>query len=67
MPADWTIRFNSSGGATVTVPVDRDLAQWLCRQSVHIRTSVGIFVVRLLRRELLDHARKIQEQEARPR
>lgn len=59
MAADWTIRFNQQGSAVVTVPVDRDLAQWLCRQSVHANASVGIVVLRMLRFELLEHARKL--------
>lgn len=59
MAADESIRFHSYGGATVTILVDKDLAQWLCRQSVAEKVSVGVFVKRLLLAELVDHAKKV--------
>jgi hypothetical protein len=61
MASDESIKFHEGGGAVVTVLVDKDLGQWLCRQSVVARTSVGIFVKRLLMAELVDHAKKVRE------
>jgi hypothetical protein len=59
MPIDESIRFMPSGAAVVSLVIDRDLAQWLCRQSAHARTSAGIFVVKILREEILAHAKEV--------
>lgn len=58
---DESIRFMPGGSAVVTVVVDQDLGQWLCRQSVLEGTglSVGLFVLRILRRALLEHAQRV--------
>jgi hypothetical protein len=56
---DESIRFMPSGHAVVQFTADRDLGQWLCRQSAGERTSVAIFVLNVLRDAVKAHAKSV--------